>query len=380
MAKGTIDFTQSATSGAYIDGKIEWESILNASAGTSNVTVKLYVRKGNTTMTLTVPTQGAWVGSLTVNGTTWNLSSSSAVLESWVLIASKTVSNISHGADGKKSIDISASITAPTGSSLAGHKITGGKTVNLDTIPYATTIDSLTCSSNYLNGTLTAYYTPKNSEYYNRRILYVNVGGTVTHLYTNDMGQRSAKQLKWEDKIPAVTLSRIYALSKNTVSVKIRMTFKTFSDSGYKNQVGQEQYLEIPLLIPTTVEPTVNLEIAPINSNSWIKDKNIYVAGLSGAKVTVSGDPGDGATVSQGWFTYNNIPYTVHTTIPFSANIPTLTEVGTAKFIAKVTDSRGRTAASTPNNITVLQYSAPAVSSMQIERGTYTPSPAPSCH
>ena len=367
MAKGTISFTQSATSGSYIDGEIRWESKPDASTGTSVVTASLYVRKGSTIETLTIPTSGTWSYKLTIDGATWTGSLSKSVLQDWVLLTTRTSGNILHGAGGSKSITISGSITAPSGTSFAGHSTSGNATVALDTITRATTIDSLTCSSNYVDGTITALYTPRNSGYYNRRIVYVNVNGALTEIHRKDLGQQATSQQTHTLKFDANELSKIYATVKNTVTAKIRVTFQTYSNSSYTGQIGSDQYLEKDLTIPLDIAPKASLTVTPVNSNAWIKGQNIYVAGLSGASATLSATPSAGITEKELTAT---ITYDGATCNGKTLNVTTLKKAGNIGFAATVTDPRGRSATDT-KTITVLSYSAPAVASMQTARGTY---------
>lgn len=367
MAKDTINFTPSSTttSGSYIEGKIDWVSEANTSTGTSRVTANLYVRKANATTTLTIPTEGTWTYSMTVNGVSWTGSVSKPVLESWVLLTTRTSGDIPHDVGGAKSITISGSITAPAATSFKGLETNGSGTAQLDNITRATAIDSLTCSSTYADGVITAKYTPRNSGYYNRRIMYVNVNGSLTKIHTVDLGTKAASQQTHNMQFNADELSLICTKVVNTAKATIRVTFQTYYDSGYKTQIGQDQYLEISLLLPLGIAPTAALNITPVNSNSWINSKNIYVAGLSGATAVLSAGPGEGATLSSTTITYDGV---VHNTVRL--NVTTLTKSGNIEFVAKATDSRGRTATD-PKTITVLPYSAPAITKLQVERGTY---------
>ena len=67
MASGTIDFTQSDSSGKYIDGKIEWSSTKNDAGNYSLVDADIYVKKGSTTTTLTEATSGTWSYALAID-------------------------------------------------------------------------------------------------------------------------------------------------------------------------------------------------------------------------------------------------------------------------------------------------------------------------
>lgn len=356
-SSGTISLPKTATSGRYIEGKIEWR------AGTSanpTVSVDLYVRKGHHDLTLTEATEGSWSYSVTVNGVDWKGVAYKAVLNDWVYVTSASFGTVSG-----RVVTISGSVTAPTGTLFEGHKTEASKTIDLDTFDLATTIDSLTCSTNYLDGTITANYTPKNTEYYNRRYLHVNVGGTLKLIYYNNMGKKSANQLTWSGVFSATELSIIYAAVPTSTKATIRVTFRTYSDSNYTSQIGDDQYREITLTLPTTVAPRVVLTVAPVNSNSWLNSKNIYVAGISGATASLSATAGAGADLTSTTITYDGTSNEA-----VKLNVSTLKKSGNIKFTAKALDTRNRSATAS-KTINVLQYSAPAVTSMQAERGTY---------
>jgi hypothetical protein len=367
MAWGHIEFTQSATSGSYIDGKIQWTA--NPVADGSNrseLKADFFVRKGNTTTTLTIPTEGTWESGLSINGgsyTTRTLEKS--VLEDLVYIG-RITQYIAHNADGTKTIDITGYIKAPTETSFEGHITRGSATAALDVIPRPTTIDSLKCSTSYLDGTITALYTPKYSGFYNQRKVYVDNNGKLTLIRSTDLGAKSAKQQTSTLNFSAAELETIYRTVGSATKATIMVVFKTFRKSDYSSQTGEDQYLDISLSIPQSVVPTVDLAITPKNSNAWIASKNIYVAGLSGANVALSGSAGTGAEITSRNIIYNGATYDA-----VALNITALKTPGNVAFTGKIVDSRGRTGTAT-ESISVLPYSPPAVTSISIERGTYS--------
>ena len=144
MASGTINLTQSGT----LQGYISWTSTSNGSAAnTSNVTAKLYIRKDPTSTTQ--PTYGTWTFRLTINGSNYGTTSwYGSVGQSYVNIASYTLNNVAHNADGSKSITISGSCTGPSGTSMSGYTATGSGTAVLEKIPrYATVTQSSTAKT-----------------------------------------------------------------------------------------------------------------------------------------------------------------------------------------------------------------------------------------
>lgn len=366
MASGTIYFKESSASDNYITGKITWSSSTNKDANTSDVTVNLYVAKGHWDMMLTVPTTGTWGYKLTINGTSYSgYKSYLSVLEDWVLVYTQSVSGIKHDEGGGKSISLYGSVTAPSGTTLAGHTTSGSGTATFETIPRASTIDSLKCSTSYLDGTITAVYTPKNAAYFNKQIVYLNYNGVLTTLRTTNIGRNTAAQQSSIINLTGAELSKIYAKVTSATSAKIRVSFFTYSDGGYSAKIGDTQYKEITLTIPTGVKPKASLSASMINDNAWIKSKGIYVAGFSKTKLTLSAEAGEGASVASTSISGEGFSQAV-TTVTAA-----LAAAGRFTFTGKVTDTRGRSA-SDDAEITVLPYSPPIISALKVERGTYS--------
>lgn len=234
--------------------------------------------------------------------------------------------------------------------------------INLTLIPRETTLDSLTKSSDYVNGTITAKYTPQNSAYYNQCSVYVKVNNTLTHIYTEKLDRKPSP---YSIEFTSAQLSTIYSKVTNTATAVIYVKLQTFSDSGYKTKVGSDQAKEISLLLPTTVVPKATLTITPVNTNTWIAGKGIYVAGLSSATAELTtAKPGEGLP---------NNAYTASITCNGVTTSGTKLDVvlkqsGKITFTGTVTDTRRRTATDT-EQINVLAYSSPSVTSMTVERG-----------
>ena len=368
MAGYTITLPKSSltSSGSYIEGQLRLEQTIDKAALSSSVTAKLYVRKGNDATTLTEPTEGTWSYKLQIGSTAADTTNAKlSVLTSWVHIDTLSV-NLNHASDGTLSVRIIASITAPSGTTLAGKTTNYDKTLSIGSIALPTTIDSLTCSTNYVDGVITAKYTPKGASFYNQCKTYVMVSGKENEIYSQNLGQKTTGQKTHTIQFTAEQLSKIYGLVKTTINATIRVKFLTYSNSAYTILTGTtREYLEIVLTLPTSVAPKASLTIVKNNPNSWIKGKDIYVAGLSGLSATLSATPSAGIDEKDLTYTitYDGATYNAKT-----LNVTTLRNSGT--IVAKVTDPRGRYATVT-EPINVLSYSAPAIASIQVERGTY---------
>lgn len=354
MASGTITFPKTSSSGRYIEGKIEWTSVANNSANTSNVTVKLYVRKGHHSMALTEATDGSWNYSLMVNGSNATGTAKISVLEAWVLVHERTVTNISHNSDGTKSISISGSVSAPSSSVFSGHTSSGSGTAKFDTVPRASSLDSIACATNYFTGMMTYKYKPQSPSFYNRCVVALNLNGTNVTVKTINIGQKAASQQTGTVTLTESELSTIYNKLPETDKGIIRFTLSTYSDSGYSTQVGNAVSKELTLYIPETdaTRPTVNVEFAP---SSLLKAPfdTLYIMGRTKVAATFTNGKGKyGASIKSYSLVVNGNSYgSPYISGYLSKAVPTI-------ISGVVTDSRGFTSEYT-TEITVLSYSEP---------------------
>lgn len=357
MAGATINLSKSASSGSYIIGKIVWSSVVNNDANNSDVTASLYIRKDSTAMILTIPTEGTWSYSLTVNGSTVSGTVSKSVLSDWVLIATKSVNDISNNADGTKSITISGSVTAPTGTTLAGHTTSGSGTATFDTVPRATTIDSLTCNSEYLNGKITYKYTPQTANYYNRVNITLNISGTLTAVKTINLGKKTATQQTTSVTLSADELAIIYNKLPSTRAGTLRFTLRTYKDSDYTSQIGDADQKEVTLNIPdnSTTKPTVTMTLAPVSSlGSGFA--GLYIQGKTKVKATLSATGKNNATIKSYKMTADGTTYDSDDAYTSAY----LAHEGSISVVGYATDSRNITG-SISKTITVIPYSKPAL-------------------
>lgn len=347
-----------STSNEYIDVCLYCFSFTTYSTNETRLEVALQYKRNNTGFT----TSGTGQFAITINGVKYESSKTITITENgWVKAFQKSVI-FSHDAAGNApQVSISASGSIP-GTTLTSSSVSGK--INLPTIPKPTIINSLYCNSNYIDGVITAVYTPKSSQYYTRRIISVNVNGTLTEIQTKNLGQATGQQTHTM-QFNETELSKIYAKTPNTATPIIRVTLQTYSNSGYTTKVGTDQSREITLSLPTYIAPTATLAVNLVNSNAWVASKNIYASGLSGATIKLTAEPGSGAELTSTTITYNGATYNAA-----ELKITTLKKSGDIEFSAKATDSRGRSTTAT-KKITVLPYSAPAVVGLQSERGTY---------
>ncbi len=350
MASGTLNFDQSASSGRYIDSKVVWSSTADSNANNSDVTAKLYVRKDHTDSTLTETTSGTWSFSLTVNGSAASGTVKLEVLTDWVLVATKTVKDIAHGSDGSKSITIKGSVTAPAGTSLAGHTTSGSGTAKLDTIPRASTITSVTDAT--VGSKTSIKWTPASkSFYYKVKLAIGDWVWTSSAIYPN---QTSA----YTYTTPNISYNTASELTSNPPSGTTTATLYTYSDSACSKQVGSADSATFTLTVPdnSTTKPAVTMTLESVSDILDDQLSGLYIEGKSKVKATLSATGKYDATIKSYSMKVGNISYDSGDgyTSGYLAPYGSLTVYGYA------TDSRGYTG-STSKTITVIAYSKPTI-------------------
>ena len=349
MASGTIN---GSTNNEYIDAKVVWSSTADNKANQSRVTAALYYKRNNTGYT----TYGTGTFSITLDGTEKASVSNKTLTiteNAWVK-AVEITTTISHNSNGTKSITVSTS-GGITGTSLNNTYVSG--TITLDTIPRASTIDSLSCDTKYFNGKMTYKYTPKTSSFYNRCIIELKLDGTYAEIISIRLGMKSASQQTATVTLPEEKLEEIYECFPESTQGILRFTLRTYSDSSYKTQVGDAGYKELTLNIPNddTTKPSVSVSLTP--SHTLTGDfESLYVQGKSKVKATItSSGKYEADIVSQNMVVEGK---TYDSSDSFISGY--LAGSGTIAVKITATDSRGFSQSIT-KNITVLAYSNPKV-------------------
>lgn len=348
MASGTIS---GSTNNEYIDAKVEWTSTPNIATNTSSVTASLYYKRNNTGYT----TYGTGTFSITLDGTQ-KVSSSNKTLtiteNAWVK-AVEIKTTISHNSNGAKSISVSASGGIP-GTSFTRTDVSG--TITLDTIPRASTIDSLSCDTKYFTGKMTYKYTPKSSSFYNRCNIAINLDGTYAEVKRINLGMKSASQQTATVTLSEEELEEIYECFPNATKGTLRFTLRTYSDSSYKTQVGDAGYKEISLNIPldSVTQPTATMTVSPVSSLKSPFD-TLYIKGKT--KVDVN------FTDVEGKFDAEVTSYSMRVCgknygSPFTSEY--ITTDGKIAVEGTITDTRGFSTAYV-QYITYLPYNSPRI-------------------
>lgn len=270
---------------------------------------------------------------------------------STVTIVDTTIT-INHKSDGSGTVKVRTWMDT----SISVGVVTQEKSLNLTTIPRASTMDALSCSTAYFNGVITYKYTPKSGSFYNRCNVVLNIDGVYTTVKTINLGQKGASQQTATLTLAESELSTIYNKLPSAKKGTLRFTLRTYSDSGYTKEIESGDYEQITLTIPNidATKPTATLAVSPVSSLSSTFS-SLYIKGKSQAKATLTSGAGKyGATI---------VSYKVSIGSQSGASPQTseyFTTSGKVTITGTVTDSRGYSRTYT-KEISVIDYNAPRI-------------------
>lgn len=329
----------------------------NVANNTSTVNVK--VQLVSTGSSYTINSSATKSGSVSVNGSTYSFTFSASLSGNQTKTIWDKDITIAHGSNGTKSCSFgfSAGINVTLSGTYYGT-ISKSGTGTFNTIPRASTFDSVSAASSYLNSTITYKYTPKSSSFYNR--LKITVGGSA--LKTINLGQDSASQQTGTFTLSSTELATVYNKYPKAVSAILTFVLETYSNSEYTTKVGSSSEKTLKLTFPTNLVPTIS-SVTLSEAESGLASKfGGYVQNKSKVKVVTSASGVNGSTISSVKVIVNGKTYTGST---ITSGV--LTKSGTQTISVTVTDSRGRTA-STSKSITVKAYTPPQITLLQAQR------------
>lgn len=303
----------------------------NVNNNTSNVTVSVRFYRTNTGYT----TYGSGTVYCKINGTTYSASvtPSQKITNAGIVLFTKTL-NISHNADGTKTLTTSAWINLNTPLTSTEQSYSQA----LTTIPRATT-PTLSSSSVAL-GSAVSISLPRASSSFTHTLTYKfgNTSGTI--------GSNLGTSASWTP--PLSLASQI----PNATSGTVVITCTTYNGS---TKIGSKA-VNLTVTVPASVVPTIGT-ITLTEAVSGLNAKiGAFVQGQSNINVSVAASGAYGSTISNyiskfGSSSFNGASFTI-------TNINTS---GSVTLTVTVTDSRGRKATKN-QTITILSYQIPEIS------------------
>ena len=353
MATKTITSGPSKSWGSYIQCKIELSSVPETASNTSDATASIYVRKADHDGPLTIPTEGTWYYSVTVNGSKRSGSLWAPVLESWVLLYSGSWNDIAHGSDGSKSISVSGSVEAPTTTAFAGQVASCSDTFSLDNIPRASSISD--AGNVTLGSACNVTWTPKAASFrYKLKFAMGKWSYTTGAIHPNTTSSYTYKGY-------AISLEAARQIPESATGT-MTVTLYTYSDSGATTQVGSASSDTFTVTVPTSAAPTVSMSLSVVHSLPSAFN-GIYVQGKSKVRASLSatfhyGTSASYYDVSTGGKTYGS-----------SASYTTdyLGSSGSVSVSGRAVDKRGY-AGYNNQTINVIPYAIPKVQNVSVYR------------
>lgn len=297
---------------------------------TSNVTVSVRVYRTNTGYT----TYGTGTVYCTINGTQYTaaITSDDKITSSGITLFSRTM-NISHNADGTKTLATSARITHDQFSSSSQSYSQA-----LTTIPRATT-PTVSASSVNMGASVTINM-PRASSSFDHTLTYKF--GSATGTIGSDLGTSRA----WT--VPLSLASQV----PNGTSGTCTITCKTYNGS---TLIGTKT-VSLTLKVPSSVVPSISALTVSEAVSGLSAQFGGYVQNKSKAKVAITAAGAYSSTIKTYKTTIAGKSYSGS-----SVTSSVLTSSGTVTISTTVTDSRGRTA-SKSTTISVQAYTAPKIS------------------
>lgn len=261
----------------------------------------------------------------------------------WYKLGSKTIT-VAHNSVGKGSVTLTADWHSGFTSSYTPSSLTVSGTVNLPDIPRAS---SVSASGLVLGsaGTLTV----------------TRAVSTFTHTIKLKCG--SAAQVTVATRSSATSIQYTPPLdwaAQNTSGISVNIMAEITTYNG--DAVVGTNTTTLTASIPASVKPTLSVSLSDTSGYQLTYG---WVQGKSTLKATFAAVGSYGSTIKAKSLTIGG-----KVASPDGANV--LTESGTMAVVATVTDSRGRTASSVTQNITVNAYSGPGIQDLTFLRGDYS--------
>ena len=330
MINGTITLKRTGTSSSgTLYGQILWSAESNGSAkNTSTVTATVQVKRqaGFTTT-------GTWKGSLTVGGTTKEISWYGSISSDWVTVATITV-DVTHANDGVGSCYIYAKVNGPSGTSQSGVYVSGSETIALEKIARFAVAVAFADFNDEANPVV-QYSNPAGTEIQSLEAALSTDGSTAAISYRSI--DKSETQYAFE--LTTVERNTLLSAASNSNTLEVYVLIKS-SIAGTAQVSSLKAVMSVvnaaPALTPAIVD--TNSATIALTGNSAI-----LVALHSVASVKVNATAKKLATIKSVSITNGLITLTADGTLTPIAGIP---------ITITVTDSRGNdTTYKAPNRV-----------------------------
>lgn len=323
----------------YIDVNLNSQNI---GANTSNITVNMWAQSDSSSygafnlvaenpVSLYVDNSQVVYKSIAMDFRNRNVVS----LASWT-------GNVSHNADGGKTVSVSGSFSIIGTSSLSSGSTSGN--LALTTIPRTSV---MTCSSNNVNiGSAITLYTNRASSSFTHTFRYAF--GVLSGTIATGVGANCSWTLPMN----------LATMIPNSTSGGGTIWCDTYSGG---TLIGTS-HNNFTANAPASMVPTVSISSVVEATSGIAATFGAHIQGKSTLNISVTGSGSYDSTIKSYVIKLGS---SVYSTSSITTGI--LWTAGTNTVTATVTDSRGRTATAT-RDITVLEYTAPKISTLYAQR------------
>lgn len=336
-------------SGSILGGnyklRVDWSATQNVAANTSKITATMYLVQASS---WSIGISSRADNTTTINGVdyTWTSPALSNGGGKTTKLGSVTSGNISHNADGSKSVTITAVFNIKaTISGTYYSSIRASATVALNDIPRAT---QPTLSASSVNmGSAVTISMPRASSGFTHDLAYSFNGGSYVSIATGQGTSYSWTVPDLASQIPNATSGG--------------MTVRCITKNGSKT-IGTKT-VKLVAKVPSSVVPTVGTVTVAEATAGLAAQFGAFIQGKSTLKTTITASGAKGSTITAYSTTLEGKTYTGS-----SWTSAALTGKGSIKIVTKVKDSRGRWSAAKTTTVNVLDYSTPLIQVLQVYR------------
>lgn len=252
---------------------------------------------------------------------------------------------ITHNDDGSKNVVISADVTGYTTSGKygSGWNTTGSNTIELTTIPRAS---DMIVEAGVLGDT--------------QLITVSRVNDSFTHDITYSCGAESGTICVGSESEAVPFTLPLFLASQNTSGTTVEVTFslQTYLEGA---SVGSPVTKTVNMAIPDSVKPKCDVTI--VDSLGYLDIYGAYVKGLSNLVVSIDPTLAYGSDIVSYKTTIGESTY-----LGSEFTVDSLTSTGDLIVSSVVTDKRSRVSDPDTEQITVLDYTPPAIAKLTVHR------------
>lgn len=330
------------TNNQYIQPKITWSATQDIAGNFSTVTATLTYSRTNSGYT----TKGKWSGSITINRTTTNYSTSNTIVitQNSNTVAMTATVKVPHDNDGKKSVYISCT-GGMTASSISLKTTSCASTITLDTIPRQATITSASDFTDLDNPTI-YFSNPANCP----MDVWLEPNPVGDHLCVrNNISNTGSYTWTLTDAEREQLRNNCTGKTSCTIRLGLYSTVGGITYADYKDKT-------FTMTDNAATKPSVTINHTLNNGSLSIIFANMYIQGKSRLDINLTAEGKYGADITNYSVSVDGKTYY---TSSFTTDV--ITKSGDVDIIASVKDTRGFTGTATHTIENVLAYSKPLV-------------------